>query len=167
MGALCFVFGVIVLLYGLGLDSAARDFKSARQCLSGNRATDCAEQRAIEITAVSTGRSGGVNTVDFLDQGSPHESHLGPGAKYTSVLQAGASGTATLWRGKYTNLDVAGIDFVTDENPVAQQGLWILFGVIGIGFAVILWTGWLAWNVMNRRTLVPAAVDPPSAAMLR
>jgi hypothetical protein len=56
-----------------------------------------------------------------------------------------------LWHGKYTNLDVAGIDFATDENPVGQQRLWIIFGVIGIGFALILWAASLVWHVMNRR----------------
>jgi hypothetical protein len=167
MGALCFIFGVILLVYSVSLESAARDFKSAAQCLPGIQATDCSEQRAIQITGVGTGRSGEVNTVDFIDDGSPHESHLGPGAKDTRVLQAGASGTAMLWHGKYTNLDVAGIDFVTDENPVAEQGLWMLFAVIGIGFALILWAASLAWNVMNRRSFIPATTDPPSAAMLR
>jgi len=56
-----------------------------------------------------------------------------------------------LWHGKYTNLDVAGIDFVTDKNPVGEHGLWILLAVIGIGFALILWAASLAWDVMNRR----------------
>ncbi len=150
-GALCLIVGAIALVYSLSLDSAARDFKSAAQCQTGIKDTDCLERRAIEVTAVATGRQGEVNTVDFLDNGNPHESHLGPGRRDTSVLQPHASGTATLWHGKYTNLDVAGIDFVTDENPVGEHGLWILFAVIGIGFALILWAASLAWDVMNRR----------------
>jgi hypothetical protein len=150
-GTLCFIAGVIVLAHGLSLDSAARDFKSAARCRAGTQGTDCLEQREIEITAVGTGRQGEVNTVDFLDGGTPHESHLGPGTRDTWVLRAGASGTATLWHAKYTNLEVAGIDFVTDENPVTQQGLWMLFAVIGIGFALVLWAASLAWNVMNRQ----------------
>jgi hypothetical protein len=153
-GALCVTFGVIALVYSLSLDSAARDFKSAARCRPGIQDTDCLEQRAIEITAVSTGRQGEVNTVDFLDNGTAHESHLGPGTHETSVLQPGASGTATLWQGMYTTLDVAGIDFDTDENPAVQQRLSMLFALIGIGFALILWAASLAWHVMNRRATV-------------
>ena len=164
-GSLCLVFGVIALVYGLSLDSAARDFKSAAQCRPGIQDTGCLEQRAIQITGVGTGRYGEVNAVDFLDNGNPHESHLGPGGQDKSVLVPGASGTATLWHGKYTNLDVAGMDFVTDENPVGQQDLWMLFAVIGIGFALILWAASWAWDVMNRRSLKPPTTDPTSVAL--
>src|SRR5260370_13426877 len=73
------------------------------------------------------------------------------GAETRRCCKPHASGTATLWHGKYTNLDVAGIDFVTDKNPVGEHGLWILLAVIGIGFALILWAASLAWDVMNRR----------------
>lgn len=151
VGALFLIFGVIALVFGLSLESASRDFKSAAQCQPGIQDTDCLQQRAIEIGGVGTGRYGEVNTVDFLDNGSPHESHLGPGRQDTSVLQPGASGTATLWHDKYTNIDVAGIDFVTDESPLAQQGLWMLFAFIGIVSALILWAASLVWEVMNRR----------------
>src|SRR5579864_1308605 len=126
-GAVCFVFGVITLIISLSLDSAARDFRSALPCRPVIQNTDCYEQRPIGITGVGTGRQGEINTVDFLDDGNPHESHLGPGLRDTSALYAGASGTATRWHGRYTNLDVAGTDFVTDENPTGQQGLWMLF----------------------------------------
>lgn len=155
-GAVCLTFGVIVLVHSLSLDSAARDFKSAAPCQPGIQNTDCYEQRAIGITGVGTGRQGEVNTVDFLDNGNPHEVSLGPGLRDSSVLQSGTSGTAILWHGRYTNIDVAGIDFVTDENPVGQHGLWTLFGVIGVGFALILWAASLVWHVMNRRSLMPA-----------
>lgn len=151
VGGLCLIFGVIALVKGLSLDSAARDFESAAQCRPGTQYTDCLEQRAIEITAVGTGRQGEVNTVDFLDNGNPHESHLGLGRQDRSVLRAGASGIATFWHGKYTNLDVASIDFATDENPVDQQHLWMLFALIGLSFALILWAAALVWNMMNRR----------------
>jgi hypothetical protein len=150
-GVLCLIFGIIALAFNLSLNSAAHDFRSAAQCRPGIQDADCLEPRAIEITGVGHGRLGEVISVDFLDNGSPHESHLGPERQDRSVLQPGASGTATLWHGKYTNLDVADINFATDENPVAQQFLWMLFGVIGIGFALILWAASLAWEVMNRR----------------
>lgn len=165
-GAVFFIGGVIALAFGLSLDLAARDFKSAAPCQPGIQSADCLERRAIDITGVSTGRSGRVDAVDFLDSGSPHESHLAPGRQDRSALQSGASGTATLWHGKYTNLDVAGIDFLTDENPIAQQGLWWLFAFIGIGFAVILWTASWVWGVMNRRSLTSAPEDSPSAPRL-
>lgn len=67
------------------------------------------------------------------------------------MLQPGVSGIATLWHGQYTNLEVSGVDFLTDQNPVAWQGLWIVFGVIGIGFALVLWAASTAWNLMNGR----------------
>ena len=151
-GAVCFVLGGIALVYSLSLEFAARDFLSAAECSPGVQTTDCLQRRAIAIADTGTGRYGEVNTVDFLDNGDPHESHLAFGRYDTSVLQPGASGTATLWHGQYTNLDVAGIDFLTDENPVASRGLWTLFGGIGIGFAVIMWAATLVWNAMNRST---------------
>lgn len=166
VGVVCFMCGVIALAFGLSLDSVASDFKSAAPCRPIIQNVGCLEQREIEITAVGTGRLDEVSTVDFLDSGNPYESHLGPGRQDRSVLKPGASGTATLWHGKYTNLDVAGIDFVTEENPIAQQGQWALFAFIGIGFAVILWTASWVWGVMNRRNLMPTPTDPPSVTML-
>lgn len=161
-GAVCLIFGVIVLVYSMSLDSAARDFTSAVLCQPGIQNTDCYQPRAIGITGVGTGRDGDVNTVDFLDNGNPHEVRLGPGLRDTSVLRSGASGIAIRWHGEYTNLEVAGIDFVTDENPVGQHSLWTLFGVIGVGFALILWAASLVWHVMNRRGLMRAPTpDPP------
>ena len=78
------------------------------------------------------------------------------------MLRSGASGVAIRWHGVYTNLEVAGIDFVTEESPVGQHGLWTLFGVIGVGFALILWAASVVWHVMNRRGLMPAPTpDPP------
>jgi len=150
-GVVCLILGGIALVYSLSLDSAVRDLNSALQCQRGIQVTDCREQRPIEVTGVGTGRYGEVNAVDFLDDGSPHESHLAFGSKDTSVLQPGASGKATRWHGKYTNLDVGGIDFVTDEYPAGQQRLPMLIAVIGICFALVLWAASLAWNIMNRR----------------
>jgi hypothetical protein len=164
-GALCLIFGVIALVYSLSLDSAARDFKSAAPCRPGIQNTDCYEQRAIGITGVGTGRQGEVNTVDFLDNGNPHEVRVRLGGQDQSVLRSGASGIAILWHGRYTNLDVAAIDFVTDENPVGQQGLWMLVAFIGIGFALIIWAASLASDVMNRRSLKPPPTDPSSVAL--
>src|SRR6266702_2611679 len=120
-GGFSLIFGVIVLGYSLSLDSDARAFKSAAPCRPGIQDTNCYQQRAIGITGVGTGRQGEVNIVDFLDSGNPHEVSLGPALQDRSVLQSGASGVAILWHGRYTNLDVAGIDFVTDQNPVGQQ----------------------------------------------
>jgi hypothetical protein len=150
-GAVCFVLGGIALAYAVSLDLTAHEFKSAAVCNPGIEDANCLRRRAIQITDIGTGRYGEVDIVDFLDDGNPHESHLGFGRYDTSVLKPGASGTATLWHGQYTNLDIAGIDFLTDQNPVAGQAVWILFGVIGIGFALVLWAAALAWNVMNRR----------------
>jgi len=149
-GAVCFVLGAIVLGYAVALDSSTREFRSAALCNPGVEDANCLQRRAIQITDTGAGRFGGVSTVDFLDSGTPHESHLGFGRYDTSVLEPGASGTVTLWHGQYTNLDIAGVDFLTDQNPVASQAVWILFGVIGIGFALILWAAALAWNVMYR-----------------
>ncbi|HXC77618.1 MAG TPA: hypothetical protein VNU19_11250, partial [Candidatus Acidoferrum sp.] len=161
---LCLIFGVIVLVYSLSLDSAARDFKSAVPCQPGIQDTNCYQQQAIGITGVGTGQHGEVNTVDFVASGNPHEVRLGPGLQDRSVLQSGASGVAILWQGTYTNLDVAGINFATDQNPVGQQGVWMVFAFIGFGFALILWAASLAWHVVNRRNLMSTPTDPPSVA---
>lgn len=163
LGSACFVVGVIALVYGLSLEPPAHDFTSAAPCQTANQGTDCYNQRAIGITSVGTGRFGEVDTVDFLDDGNPHEVSLGPGLRDTSVLQSGASGSAILWHGRYTSLEVAGIDFVTDDNPVVQQRLWMVAGIIGIAFAVVLWAASLVWHRMNGRNIMPApAPDPPS-----
>lgn len=151
IGAVCFLLGGIALAYALSLGLTAREFNSAAVCNAGIDDANCLQRRAIQITDTGTGRFGEVTTVDFLDNGSAHESHLGPERYDTSVLEPGASGTATLWHGQYTNLDIAGVDFLTDQNPVAWRAVWILFGAIGIGFALILWAAALVWNVMNRR----------------
>jgi len=149
-GVVCFVLGAILLGYGVSLAASTHEFRSAAMCTPGIEDANCLQRRAIQITDTKAGRYGGVSTVDFLDSGIPHESHLGLGRYDTSVLEPGAFGTATLWHGQYTNLDIAGIDFLTDQNPVASQAVWIVFGVIGIGFALILWAAALVWNVMYR-----------------
>jgi hypothetical protein len=152
MGAVCLVLGGFALVYSLSVEVSARDFESAPACSPGTQTTNCLDRRPIEITDTGTGRWGEVNTVDFLDEGNPHESHLSFGRYDTSVLRPGASGVATLWHGQYTNLDVAGTDFLTDQNPVAWRGVWILFGVIAIAFAVILWGASAVWIAMSRGT---------------
>lgn len=92
-GAVCFVLGGIALTYAVSLGLAAHEFNSAAVCSAGIEGADCLQRRAIQITSTGTGRFGEVNTVDFLDDGNPHESHLGPGRYDTSVLVPGASGT--------------------------------------------------------------------------
>lgn len=150
LGVLALIFGVITLVYGLAFDTAARDFASAAECGPEVHSTDCLQRRPIEITGTGTGRYGQVTTVDFLDSDSPHESHLGFGARNTSVLHAGASGIATRWRGMYTNLDVAGIDFATDENPFGQHLMWFVFGLVGVAFALVFLAASLVWYRTNR-----------------
>ena len=70
MGAVCFVFGGIALVYSLSLGFSARDFQSAAACSSGTQTTGCLEHRTIAITDTGTGRWGEVNAVDFLDEGN-------------------------------------------------------------------------------------------------
>lgn len=162
LGAICLIFGVIVLVYSVSLDATARDFQSAAPCEPGVQNANCYERRAIGITRVGTGRGGKVNTVDFLDSGSPHEVSLGPTLRDRSVLRSGASGIAVRWHGMYTNLVVGGIDFATDENPIGQHSLWTVFGVLGVAFAFVLWAASFVWHVMNRRSLTPADnLSPP------
>jgi hypothetical protein len=163
LGRVCLIFGVIVLVYALSLDSTAREFQSAAACEPGFQNTNCYERRAIGITEVGTGRGGEVNTVSFLDSGSPHEVSLGPTLRDRSVLRSGASGIAVRWHGMYTNLVVEGIDFATDENPVGQHSLWTVFGVLGVAFASVLWAASFVWHLMNPRGLTPADnLSPPN-----
>lgn len=150
-GAIFLALGAIALVYALSLDATVRDFESAAACTTGAQDSACLERRTIEITGVRTGRFDEVDAVDLRDDGQTQELGLAPRSQHTSVLQTGASGIATIWRGQYTNLDVAGLDFRTDENPRVRQAVWLLVAFVGGGFAVILVGASLVWRAMNRR----------------
>jgi hypothetical protein len=141
--ALLLLIGVGALVVSLAQDGDVNSFKSASLCRPGASNTDCYEQRAISITSVdiSQGRSGENDTVHFVDDGIAHQVSLHPGNRDSSVLRAGASGTAILWHGRYTNLEVAGVAFSTDENPVGQQWEARLLAFIGIGGGLLMLAG--------------------------
>jgi hypothetical protein len=131
--------GVGAIIYSLTLDAAASDFKSAHRCTTPSTDANCYALRNIAIVGVdvSQSRSGETDTVHFVDAGSSRQVALHPGNRDPSVLRTGAEGVATLWQGKYTNLDVGGESFATFDNPVGQQGEWRLIGLFAVGLALL------------------------------
>ena len=165
-GTLLMLIGIASLIYSLAQDDAVRSFKSATLCQPGVSSSDCYEQRPISITGVdvSQGRSGETDTVRFLDAGTPQKVSLHPGNGDSSVLRTGATGTATLWQGRYTNLDVAGVSFATDENPVGQQSLSRFVAVLGIGSGLLLAAGfWYTRSGRKRGVAIASADGLPQA----
>jgi hypothetical protein len=159
--ALLLLIGVGALIASLAQDGDVSSFKSASLCRPGVSNTDCYEQRSISITGVdiSQGRSGENDTVHFLDDGIAHQVSLHPGNRDSSVLRTGATGTAILWHGRYTNLEVAGIAFSTDENPVGQQGVARLVAFMGIGGGLLMLAGFRYIRGGRQLGVVIAAAD--------
>lgn len=168
-GAILLPIGVGALAYSISLDNAVRDFMTATACRPAAPNSDCYERRSISITGVdiSQGRSGEDDTVHFLDNGNAHEVSLHPGGRDSSVMRTGATGTATLWQGRYTDLDVAGVGFATDENPVGQQGIWRWLGVFSLGFGLLYAVGPFAFRRIRKRGSkgAPAAGLPPQPVL--
>lgn len=138
-GAIAVVaLGVAALVYSHTLDDAAQSFRSAHQCAATGD-SNCYQLRDVVITGVdvSHGNQGESDTVHFTDAGSLQEVVIDPGDRDSSVLRTGADAVATMWRGKYTNLKVAGVSFATTDNPVGQRGEWRLLGYIGIGLGLL------------------------------
>ena len=127
-------FGVGALVYSFSLDGEVQSFRSSHPCTTAPDA-NCYQLRNVVITGVdiSHGRGGETDTVRFTDTGAPQEVAVHPGGLDSSVIMTGAEGTATIWHGKYTNLDVAGMDFATLDNPVGQRGEWREIGIIVLG----------------------------------
>ena len=82
-----------------------------------------------------------IDDVNFLDDGGAHQVSIWPG-KHDSPLRTGESAVAILWRGRYTQLQVAGTTFVTSDNPVGERNqsrtmAW--FGILlCLGFATVI-----------------------------
>jgi hypothetical protein len=135
---LLLALGVGAFIYSASLDADANSFKSAHLCTSAGAADNCYLLRDVVITGVdvSQRKQGETDVVYFTDAGSAHELTI-QNQSETAVLRTGAHGVATLWRGKYTTLDVGGWSFATTDNPVGQQGEWRLIGFIGIGYGLV------------------------------
>ncbi len=101
-------FGVGAIIYSFSLDGEVQSFRSSHRCPTAPDA-NCYQLRDVVITGVdiSHGRGGETDTVHFTDSGSSREVAIHPGALDSSVLRTGAEGVATVWHGKYTNLDVS------------------------------------------------------------
>jgi len=127
-------FGVGAIIYSFSLDGEVQSFRSSHRCSTAPDA-NCYQLRDVVITGVdiSHGRGGETDTVHFTDSGSSQEVAIHPGALDSSVLRTGAEGVATVWHGKYTNLDVSGLSFATFDNPVGQRGEWRLIGIVVLG----------------------------------
>ncbi len=159
-------FGVGALIYSFSLDGEVQSFRSSHQC-STTPDTNCYQLRNVVITGVdiSHGRSGETDTVQFSDSGAAEEVALHPGGLDSSVLKTGADGTATIWHGKYTNLDVSGVSFATSDNPVGQRGEWREIGIIVLG-TVLLQVALLGGGfLLVRRRTEPRGSIPPRSAV--
>jgi len=158
-------FGVGAIIYSFSLDGEVQSFRSSRQC-GTTPDTNCYQLRNVVITGVDIrhGRSGETDTVQFTDSGAPQEVSVHPGGLDSSVLKTGAEGTATIWHGKYTNLDVSGESFATLDNPVGRRGEWREIGIIVLGTVVLqaalLGGGFL---YLRKRTESRGRIPPRSA----
>jgi hypothetical protein len=150
-------FGIGALVYSLSLDASVHDFQSAVPC-TPTGSSNCYQVREVAITSVDVSRNdrGETDTVHFDDGAVSREVSIHPGDRDSSVLHAGAGGTAVLWRGRYTNLKVAGTDFATLDNPAGQQGEWRVIAYITLGstifYAFVIGAAFLA----RRRKAVPS-----------
>lgn len=137
---------LIALHYYQSSQSLAADvdaLEAAVPCTTHPGDPNCYELRDVSITSVDVmyNRSSETDTVKFLDGGNPHEVSI-PLGRVSSVLRAGEPAVATLWRGRYTQLQVAGTTFVTTDNPVRQRNRLLIFAwfglLIGLGFAFVI-----------------------------
>ena len=137
--------GAASLFYSHTLDDAAQSFRSAHLCTSTGD-SNCYQQHEVVVTGVeiSHGNQGEIDTVHFTDAGSPQEVVIFPFGRDTSVLRTSADAIATLWRGKYTNLDVSGVSFATTDNPVGNQGQYRFLGFLGLGLGLLYAGGVIA-----------------------
>lgn len=144
-GVLVAGLGVAALIYSNSLDEAVQRFHAAHEC-TGTDHANCYQLRDVVITGVDVSHrsEGEIDTVHFVDAGSPRVVTIHIGDRDSSVLRTGADGVATLWEGKYTNLQIAGVSFATIDNPVGQQGEWRLLGDIGVGFGLLNLAGVVA-----------------------
>jgi hypothetical protein len=157
-------FGVGAIVYSFSLDAEVQTFRSSHRCPT-TPDVNCYQLRNVVITGVdiSHGRGGETDTVRFTDSGTPQEVAIHPGSLDSSVLRTGAEGVATVWHGKYTNLDVSDVSFATFDNPVGQRGEWRLIGITVLGTvllqAAVLGGGFLYFR---RRKASQAALPPRS-----
>ena len=131
---LALLVGLFSYLYSQSLASDVASFESAVSCTTNPGASNCYQLRNVSITSVDVthNRQGETDRVKFLDAGSSFEVSIQPGNLDSSVLRTGAAAVATLWRGRYTNLEVAGTSFATADNPVGQRDEYRTIALIGI-----------------------------------
>jgi hypothetical protein len=117
---------------------------AAVPCTS-NPGDSCYQLRDVSITSVDVtySRYGAeIDNVKFLDAGGAHELSIRPGKRDSSVLRTGEPAVAVLWRGRYTQLQIAGTTFVTSDNPVGERNQFRIMAWFGIllclGFAAVI-----------------------------
>jgi hypothetical protein len=128
------VGGLFSYVYSQTFAADVQALESAVPCATHSGDPNCYQHRDVSITKVDVNhnRSGEIDTVNFLDAGVTHEVRIQPGNLDSSVLRGGAPAAATLWRGRYTNLKIAGIAFVTADNPVGQRDEFRAIALTGI-----------------------------------
>ena len=155
------VVGVVCYFVSLGLDGTVHSLQTAAPCPAPAGDANCYELRPVTLTGVdvSQTRQGEQDRVRFTDSGHAHQLTIQPGSLDSSVLRTGASGVAKLWEGRYTNLQVSGIDFVTTDNPVGQRDEFRFIALLGVVVGLVTSAGIpLGYRARRRREQALEAV---------
>jgi hypothetical protein len=141
---LALVIGLVSYQHSLSFAADVDALDAAVPCTS-NPGDSCYQLRDVSITSVDVtySRYGAeIDNVKFLDSGGAHEVSIQPGKRDSSVLRTGEPAVAILWRGRYTQLQVAGTTFVTSDNPVGERNQFRTMAWFGIllclGFAAVI-----------------------------
>ena len=138
---LALVFGLASLQYSQSLAADVDALQAAVPCTTHPGDSSCYQLRDVLITSIDvtyTKNGAEIDIVKFLDAGTAHEVSIRPGKLDSSVLRAEESAVAILWRGRYTQLQVAGTTFVTTDNPVGQRNQFRIFAFIGILISLVM-----------------------------
>jgi hypothetical protein len=136
---LALIAALVSFQNSLSLATNVDRLEAAVLCTSNPGESNCYQSREVSITGVDVtysryGRE--IDNVKFVDDGGAHEVTVWPGKQDSSVLRAGQSAVAILWRGRYTQLQVAATTFVTSDNPVGDRNQSRIMAWFGILFCV-------------------------------
>jgi len=142
---LMLIVALVSFQHSLKFAADVDSLDAAVQCTSNPGDSNCFQMRDVSITRVDVTQSrygAEIDDVKFVDDGAAHELSIGPGKQDSSALRAGGSAVAVLWRGRYTQLQVAGTTFVTSDNPVGERNQFRTMAWFGIllcvGFAAVV-----------------------------
>ena len=129
------IVAVVSFQHSLSFAADVDVLDTAVECTSNPGDSNCYQMRDVSITSVDVTQSrygAEIDDVKFVDDGVAHELSIRPGKQDSSALRAGGSAVAVLWRGRYTQLQVAGTTFVTSDNPVGERNQFRTMAWFGI-----------------------------------